>query len=66
MHLEELIINHILFAKYDSILTQLINKGKKIYSAAYIMPSGKSFGSNKKHRNNLMLLEMMMSDHIFI
>ena len=55
-----------LFEKYDSVLTQLINDGNKIYSAAYIMPSGKNFGSEKKHRNNLMLLEMMMSEHIVL
>lgn len=52
------------FERYDSVLTNLINNGTAIYSAAYIMPSGKSFGSDKKHRNNLMLLEMMMSEHI--
>lgn len=52
------------FEQYDSILTQLVNNGEKIYSAAYIMPSGKTFGFRKKHRNNLMLIEMMMSDHI--
>lgn len=52
------------FNRYDSILTNLINNGEKIYSAAYIMPSAKHFGSDKKHRNNLMLLEMMMSENV--
>ena len=34
---------------------------ERIYSAAYIMPSGKSrFGYEKKHQNNLKLLEYMM------
>lgn len=54
------------FEKYDSILTKLINEGNRIYSAAYIMPSGSVFGSDKKHRNNLMLIEKMMSDKILV
>lgn len=51
------------FEKYDKVLSYLLSK-KKIYSAAYIMPSGTYFGFNKKHRNNLKLIEMMMRDHI--
>lgn len=51
------------FNRYDSILSGLIEKGLRIYSAAYIMPSGKIFGSEKKHRNNLRLIEMMMSQN---
>ena len=54
------------FKEYDSILTNLIDNGDRIYSAAYIMPSGTIFGSEKKHRNNLMLLEKMMSDKILL
>ena len=52
------------FERYDSVLTNLITNGNTIYSAAYIMPSGKAFGSDKKHRNNLMLLEIMISDNV--
>lgn len=48
------------FEKYDTILTNLINSGMRIYSAAYIMPTGNVFGSERKHRNNLKLLELMM------
>jgi len=51
------------FSRYDSIMTELLKKGGRIYSAAYIMPSGKCFGSEKKHRNNLRLIEMMMSQN---
>lgn len=54
------------FERYDLILSNLIEKGIHIYSAAYIMPSGKYFGSDKKHRNNLKLIEMMMSDNIVL
>lgn len=53
------------FERYDKLLMQLVENNEKIYSAAYIMPSGKSvFGSEKKHRNNLNLLEAMMKDQI--
>ena len=37
----------------------------RIYSAAYIMPSGTSvFGHRAKHRNHLSLLERMMEDEV--
>lgn len=49
--------------RYDSVLCKMLHNGMAIYSAAYIMPSGKSsFGSSKKHRNNLLLLDHMMKD----
>lgn len=47
---------------YNKILNQKIEGGESVYSAAYIMPSGKtSFGCEKKHQNNLKLLEHMMT-----
>lgn len=49
------------YERYDQLLTERINEKERIYSAAYIMPSGKScFGFEKKHQNNLKLLEYMM------
>lgn len=51
------------FAGYDQVLTAEISSGTRLYSAAYIMPSGKStFGYPQKHRNQLKLLERMMED----
>ena len=51
------------FSKYDQVLAEALSSGIRIYSAAYIMPSGKtSFGHSQKHRNNLLLLEQMMKD----
>ena len=51
------------FREYDRVLTEALAAGKRIYSAAYMMPSGKSsFGHTQKHRNHLMLLERMMED----
>jgi hypothetical protein len=53
------------FRRYDSALTRARAEGKRIYSAAYIMPSGvSSFGSSVKHRNHLKLLEKMMADDL--
>lgn len=50
------------FELYNKLLTQKIESDERIYSAAYIMPSGKScFGFDKKHKNNLRLLEYMMN-----
>lgn len=49
------------YEKYNRLLMQRIANNKRIYSAAYIMPSGQTyFGFNKKHQNNLKLLEYMM------
>ena len=39
--------------------------GRRIYSAAYIMPPGsRSFGRAAKHQNHLLLLESMMADRL--
>src|SRR5688572_12538747 len=49
------------FKRYDDILTSAITSGRKIYSAAYIMPSGKSyFGFLRKHSNHLKLVELII------
>ena len=53
------------FRKFDEILTQALSDKTRIYSAAYIMPSGKSsFGHSVKHRNHLDLLGRMMDDEV--
>lgn len=49
------------FDAYANVLDDLLEEGKRIYSAAYIMPSP-AFGSPRKHRNHLRLLEHMMAD----
>lgn len=49
------------YDRYNQLLSERIDANERIYSAAYIMPSGKScFGFEKKHQNNLKLLEYMM------
>lgn len=51
------------YDNYDSILSQAMLGGVRIYSAAYIMPPGSSaFGYKFKHQNHLKLLELMMKD----
>lgn len=53
------------FDRYDEVLTKAKRDGKRIYSGAYIMPSGnRAFGHSLKHRNNLKLLEMMLEDEL--
>jgi hypothetical protein len=50
---------------YDTLLTDAMAAGQKIYSAAYIMPpGGRAFGHAAKHRNHLCLIERMMADDL--
>ena len=52
----------VLVRSYDAILTAALERGDRIFSAAYIMPSGQSsYGSPRKHRNCLRLLEAVVS-----
>ncbi|WP_273210109.1 nucleotide kinase domain-containing protein [Runella zeae] len=52
------------FRRYDDILTKAITTGKRIYSAAYIMPSGKSYyGHIRKHSNHLKLIEHLLKQN---
>jgi hypothetical protein len=53
------------FGQYDEVLENAIARGQPIFSAAYIMPSGRSaFGYRRKHRNYLRLLETMMQQDV--
>lgn len=64
-HFGEISFKNYVYKEYNEVLMSLLLKKQKIYSAAYIMPSGKSsFGFDKKHENNLKLLEYMMRDNI--
>jgi len=60
-HLGEISIKTYDYEIYNKLLMQRADGNERLYSAAYIMPSGKScFGFDKKHQNNLKLLEYMM------
>lgn len=51
--------------RYGKALNVFFERGEKLYSAAYIMASGKSaFGHERKFMNHLMLIDYMMKDHI--
>jgi alpha-glutamyl/putrescinyl thymine pyrophosphorylase clade 1 len=50
------------FKRFDRVLTKAMAGGRRIYSAAYIMPSAGSLGHDRKHRNHLALVERMMRD----
>ncbi len=53
------------FEKFNTIFNRLMNKGRRIYSAAYIMSSGNNFfGYERKHSNHLKLVENMMTDQL--
>lgn len=53
------------FQRYDRVLTRALNSGSRIYSAAYIMPTGSTiYRVDRKHRAHLMLLQRMMKDHL--
>jgi hypothetical protein len=50
------------FRRYDAVLGNAIDKGVRIYSAAYIMPSGGK--GERKHTYHLQLLERMVKDDV--
>ena len=54
------------FKQYDHLLSRAMLNGQRIYSAAYIMPSGNSkFGYARKHSNHLKLVELMMKERAY-
>lgn len=53
------------FEIVDDLLTKRLASGKKVYSAAYIMPSA-AFGFKHKHTNHLALLKKMMSENVHL
>jgi thymidylate kinase len=53
------------FERYDAILSLAMVEKSRIYSAAYIMPSGsRSLITTRKHQMHLKLLEQMMRDEM--
>lgn len=52
------------FKHYDDVLAKALAEKKTIYSAAYIMPSCKSFfGYIRKHSNHLRLIEYILENN---
>ncbi len=59
----ELSLKNYSFKKYNNLLTELLDNKIPIYSAAYIMASGRStFGFQRKHQNHLKLIEKMIKE----
>ena len=53
------------FKQYDKVLSEVLQHKIPIYSAAYIMASGRSrFGYERKHQNHLRLIELMIKDKV--
>ena len=50
--------------QYDKVLSKAFNRGQKLYSAAYIMPSGGKSGFSRKHTMHLHLLKGMLMDKL--
>jgi thymidylate kinase len=51
--------------RYDAVLETALLRGEKIYSAAYIMPSGSgAYEDRRKHRSHMQLLEAMMREKL--
>ncbi len=50
------------YERYDHVLSEALETNLRIYSSAYIMPTGGK--SDRKHRHHLQLLETMMRDNI--
>lgn len=51
--------------RYDDVLTKAMAHGKRIYSAAYIMPSGGARNTTgRKHRMHLELVAQMLKDEL--
>jgi len=53
------------FVRIDEILSNELDAGRRIYSAAYIMPTRRSqSGCARKHQTHLALLRKMMADRL--
>lgn len=51
------------FERFNRVLDRALDRGHRIYSAAYIMPPGRrTYGHVRKHQNHLELLESIMND----
>lgn len=62
-NIEDLSWRNYSFKRFNEIFFKAVLSNQRIYSAAYIMASGRRcFGYAKKYANHLMLLEYMMKD----
>lgn len=50
--------------RVDRILTRAMEGGRRLYSAAYIMPPAREFRRARKHSGHLLLLDKMMREKL--
>lgn len=63
--LGEITLKDYSFDIYNKLLSEVLKNKKPIYSAAYIMASGRTvFGKERKHQNHLLLIEKMVNDNL--
>ena len=63
--LGELSYTNYSYERFDEVLSLALQRKQRLFSAAYIMPSGRTlFASSKKHRNYLKLLQMMLEQEV--
>jgi hypothetical protein len=59
----EICLSNFSTLQYDGVLSKALDQGARIYSAAYIMPSGgRNSGYKRKHQMHLQLIARMMKD----
>lgn len=59
----EIVFNEYSFKRYDAVLSAAMARGERVYSAAYIMPSGGSKAPGcRKHSMHLRMIEQMIRD----
>lgn len=53
------------FHRYDAVLDEAMSSNRRIFSAAYVMPSGTGTLSDpRKHRSYLKLMELLIADMV--
>jgi hypothetical protein len=53
------------YAEYDAVLHEAMKEGRRIYSAAYMMPSAnREFGTERKHQGHLRLIAQMLDENL--
>lgn len=52
------------FSQYDGIMSGALSAGRRIFSSAYIMPTGSVFAHKYKHQNFFNVIELMMKDSL--
>jgi hypothetical protein len=63
--LGEITLKNYSYDIYNKLLSDVLKSKNPIYSAAYIMASGRStFGKERKHQNHLKLIEKMFDDNL--